>query len=58
MPIFTFRCKDCGEEFEFLTIPGAKNQEPECTKCGSKNLEKMFSAFGLSGLGNCTPEGL
>jgi putative FmdB family regulatory protein len=58
MPIFIFKCKDCGEELELFIIPGANNQEPECTKCGSKNLEKIFSPFGMTGLGGCTPEGL
>jgi putative FmdB family regulatory protein len=45
MPIFTYKCKDCGEVFDFLMLN--KSEKPKCKKCGSKNLEKQFAAFGV-----------
>jgi putative FmdB family regulatory protein len=45
MPIYEYKCKDCGEIFDFLVIK--KSEKPKCKKCGSVNLEKHFSAFGV-----------
>jgi len=48
MPIFEYRCNDCGEEFEELVSV----QAPEviCIKCKSRNVKKKFSVFGMSGV--------
>ncbi|MEK6528350.1 MAG: zinc ribbon domain-containing protein [Nitrospirota bacterium] len=48
MPIFEYKCEDCGEEFEQLV--SGKNPEVICPKCSSKNLKKKFSVFGMSGV--------
>lgn len=42
MPIFTYRCKDCGSQFDFLKIK--QTEQVTCTKCGSSNLEKQITA--------------
>ncbi len=42
MPIFEYRCGDCGEAFEFLQ---RGKDTPECPVCGSKNLKKLLSRF-------------
>jgi putative FmdB family regulatory protein len=47
MPIYEYKCNDCGEEFEKLVMK--KNQEIECPKCGTKNVKKKFSVFGMMG---------
>jgi putative FmdB family regulatory protein len=46
MPIFDFRCRNCGNEFEGLTRP----QDPPltCPSCKSGDLEKLLSAFAVS----------
>ncbi|HHY16669.1 MAG TPA: zinc ribbon domain-containing protein [Firmicutes bacterium] len=42
MPIFEYKCRSCGREFEFLV----RGQEvPVCPKCGSKELTKLLSMF-------------
>ena len=40
MPLFDFRCRPCGAEFEALVRPP---QEPACPSCGSADLEKLIS---------------
>ena len=47
MPIYTFRCKDCGKIFDFLMI--AKTEKAKCEKCGSEKLEKQIAVFGVLG---------
>jgi putative FmdB family regulatory protein len=42
MPIYEYRCLECGETSEMLLRSG--NESIECPSCGSKNLEKLFSA--------------
>jgi putative FmdB family regulatory protein len=48
MPIFEYRCNDCGMEFEELV--SGQNPEIRCIKCKSKNVKKKFSVFGMSGV--------
>jgi len=43
MPIFEYKCKKCGSEFEKLVTNS--NQKLICEKCASKNIEKMLSSF-------------
>jgi len=44
MPIFEYRCKQCGHVKEFLEKRGAKGGHV-CEKCGAKNMQKAFSTF-------------
>lgn len=48
MPIFEFKCKNCGNEFEKL-VRNSKS-DISCPKCKSKDTEKQFSSFAVSGL--------
>ncbi|MEJ5165552.1 MAG: FmdB family zinc ribbon protein [Thermoanaerobaculia bacterium] len=50
MPVYDFKCKDCGEKFEFLTF--SINEKAYCIKCKSENLEKLPSRFGFSSGGS------
>ena len=45
MPLFDFRCKSCGEEFEALVRPQAV---PACPTCASADLERLLSGFSFS----------
>ncbi|HHN66333.1 MAG TPA: zinc ribbon domain-containing protein [Nitrospirae bacterium] len=47
MPIFEYKCKSCGEEFEKLVFG---TPEIRCPKCESADVQKKFSLFGMSGV--------
>ncbi len=46
MPIYTYRCKECGVEFDqhqnFSDLPLTK-----CPECGKKSLRKVFTPTGI-----------
>jgi putative FmdB family regulatory protein len=49
MPIFEYRCTDCGKMFEtFVTA----ERTPQCPGCRSANLAKLLSSPGMVGSGN------
>lgn len=43
MPIYDFKCQDCGKVSEIL-IRGTEGQAIRCTGCGSESMEKLISA--------------
>jgi putative FmdB family regulatory protein len=45
MPIFEFLCHDCGRKMSALVLSRARVDEVRCKRCGSSNLEKLFSRF-------------
>ncbi|MFW6189474.1 MAG: FmdB family zinc ribbon protein [Planctomycetota bacterium] len=51
MPIFEYRCTDCGHVTEFLESAesgadeSGADEEHACEECGSGRTEKAFSAF-------------
>jgi len=44
MPMYEFRCRKCGAEFEELLK--RSDEKVKCPKCGSTRLEKLFSRIG------------
>ncbi|MDO8886013.1 zinc ribbon domain-containing protein [Candidatus Oleimmundimicrobium sp.] len=49
MPIFEYRCSKCNKKFELLVGVGKENNDLKCPHCGSKDILKLFSSFGLKG---------
>jgi putative FmdB family regulatory protein len=45
MPIYTYKCKDCGEEFDLLVGVTSDSEKLICKECGSENLKRIYSAF-------------
>lgn len=48
MPIYEYRCKDCGKISEFLIGVGQEYFEIKCNFCKSKKLDKIFSQSFIS----------
>jgi putative FmdB family regulatory protein len=46
MPLFEYRCKECGHVTEFLEKAGTKAEHP-CEQCGSKKTDRILSAFAV-----------
>ena len=49
MPIYEYRCQDCGEKFEKLVRGNSEQPELACPNCGGKQAQKLLSTFGTSG---------
>jgi len=47
MPLFEYRCQDCGEQFE--TVVFDRNRQVTCKKCHSARVEKLISVFAVAG---------
>ena len=47
MPIYTYECKDCGENFDLLIGVTSEKAELKCKKCNSKNIQKTISPFSV-----------
>ena len=54
MPIYEYRCRNCGNEFELLRRLSESDDDIVCEKCGAKQAEKLFSTFAASGAGSDT----
>jgi len=47
MPIFEYRCRECGATFEVL-VSASRSAAP-CKNCGSQNVEQLLSVFAVVG---------
>ena len=45
MPIYEYRCEDCGSKFEKLVRRASDVPEIECPSCGQKHLAQELSTF-------------
>ena len=47
MPIFEYRCRDCGAEFE--KIVRSDGDSVICEQCHGRKLDRLLSVFAVSG---------
>ena len=47
MPIFEYRCRDCGKNFE--AIVNSATSRALCKSCGSRKVEQLLSVFAVAG---------
>ena len=47
MPIYDYKCRECGDVFEKLVFAG---DDAVCASCGSDKVERMLSAPGHVGI--------
>ncbi|MCP4566526.1 MAG: zinc ribbon domain-containing protein [FCB group bacterium] len=62
MPLYEYKCGDCGNVFEELVGKTVPDNMPLCPKCGSDNCQKLFSTFatavgGKSSMPSCPAAG-
>ena len=50
MPIYEYRCLECGATFE--KIVALNTHSMDCEKCNSPSVEKLFSAFAVQAGGS------
>ncbi len=48
MPIYEYRCRDCGKKSTFITLSIKSALTPKCRKCGSANMAKLVSRVAVS----------
>ncbi len=49
MPIYEYKCKNCGKKFEEFQPLNAGNENVICPNCNTPQPERLFSAFSSSG---------
>jgi len=47
MPIYEYRCQECGKKSVFVTLSIKSSFTPECKNCGSKKMEKIVSRVAI-----------
>ncbi len=45
MPIYEYKCKECGHVFEYLVL--GKDEPDTCDVCGKKNIGRLMSVCGF-----------
>ena len=51
MPIYSYRCRDCGEVFDLLEGVSAEKVRRRCPKCSGGALQKVLAAFNVGAPG-------
>jgi putative FmdB family regulatory protein len=60
MPIYEYKCNNCGNCFEQLVFNSKEEKDITCSKCGGKKIIKVISSFsclsqgGESALSGCS----
>jgi len=47
MPIYEYRCRDCGKKTTILTLSISKPYQARCRHCGSMRMQKLVSRVSL-----------
>ncbi len=57
MPMFEYRCGDCGTDFEELVLSRSAESSVTCPNCGSGEVQKKISSFSgkMGGSGESAP---
>ena len=47
MPIYEYQCNKCRKRVSVLTLRVSEEVNPECDRCGSKDLSRLMSRFAM-----------
>lgn len=56
MPIFEYLCRPCNRIYSFLSLRLNPERQPTCPRCGGVDLERVPSAFAVTGTRKTTAE--
>ncbi|SMB94266.1 putative regulatory protein, FmdB family [Thermanaeromonas toyohensis ToBE] len=48
MPLYEFRCKECGEKFT-MRLSWQEKDKAVCPSCGAQNLQQLFTGITILG---------
>jgi putative FmdB family regulatory protein len=57
MPMYEYRCDECGREFEQLRRMSDADRDVICPECSSDHVRRLLSSFATSGCGAGTRRG-
>ena len=57
MPMYEYRCPNCGATYEKLRRAAEADRDVECPECGAREVERMVSTFATSGTSCGAPAG-
>lgn len=57
MPLYEYRCPECGHRFEILQRMGEGAEGLSCPRCGAGKVEKQFSTFASTTSGASAASG-
>ena len=57
MPIYEFKCLDCGELTEIIFTSSEDSREIKCRQCGAKDMERVLSTTNYSMKGSSPSSG-
>ena len=57
MPVYDYKCRKCGAEFEKFLRSMAAAASVKCEKCGSSKVEKMVTCCAISSAGKSESAG-
>ncbi len=49
MPLFEYRCSQCGKKSEEIVLAGDTVSAPKCPSCGSRKMTRLLSTFAAHG---------
>lgn len=48
MPLYEYRCGDCGREFEDISSYEDRDNKRSCPSCTKENIQRKISSFGIN----------
>lgn len=52
MPVYEYKCNDCGKKYEIFHKSTTNLGDIECPNCNSRNYKKLLSSFSASSESN------
>jgi putative FmdB family regulatory protein len=57
MPVYEYQCDECGRTFELFLRSVKRKDAPVCPHCGSEQVHKAISLFGVGNQGSTGASG-